>query len=226
MELNDHFLSRLLLHNVTSDSTSNSSNNYDNNSISSTNDFLLGEDLLSVATLVAYPMIVFILMLGFMRLVGMCLALPTVERMKEDYRKKRICNKLITKKVKCCQINKAKNNYHNDIEIQQQGIDDNNLYCPICLDTLKLNDEVSWSKYAKCEHVYHHQCIMLWLMNHNDCPYCRCKFIFTDEAEKYLKKIGQEHVQSEFCSSCGLVSSSSDEPSHLCCSVVKSTASS
>jgi len=195
--------------------------------MSSTNDFLLGDDLLSVASLVAYPMIVFIIMIMCMRLLNMCLSLPTVDRIKKDRRKRRICNKLITKKVKCCITNKTKNNHKDDIEIQQENqIEDNNLYCPICLDIFKLNDEVSWSKYAKCDHVYHHQCIILWLMNHDDCPYCRCKFIFTDEGETYLKKIGQERVHSEFCSSCGLISTSPAEPSNLCCSVVKSTDSS
>ena len=166
-----------------------------NDDIMATNDFLFKDDMVSVITLVAYPMVVFIILLVFIRCINVLLALPAVERVKENYRKRRICNKLITKKVKQC---------------KSYNIQDNDSYCPICLDTFKPNDLVSWSKYAKCEHVYHNHCIMLWLMNHVDCPYCRCKFIFTDEGESYLKKIGQERVSSEFCAVHGLISCESN----------------
>jgi len=80
-----------ILHNEGNSSIS--TYNTTNNNISSTNDFLLGEDLLSVALLVVYPMIFFTLMLVFMRLLNALLSHPTIDKMKKDYRKRRIGDK-------------------------------------------------------------------------------------------------------------------------------------
>jgi len=32
---------------------------------------------------------------------------------------------------------------------------------------------LSWSQDLKCEHIFHNECLIPWLMNHDECPYCR-----------------------------------------------------
>ena len=53
--------------------------------------------------------------------------------------------------------------------------------CAICLDVFKEHDEVSWSKHHKCEHVFHHECIIPWLKRHDECPYCRCNYVMPND---------------------------------------------
>lgn len=49
--------------------------------------------------------------------------------------------------------------------------------CSICFDEYKDGNEVIWSANEKCNHVYHRNCILSWLMNHNTCPECREAFV-------------------------------------------------
>ncbi|KAL4978524.1 hypothetical protein BDW66DRAFT_164648 [Aspergillus desertorum] len=42
--------------------------------------------------------------------------------------------------------------------------------CSICMDTVKVGDEVT---VLPCTHWFHPQCIELWLNQHNSCPHCR-----------------------------------------------------
>jgi hypothetical protein len=42
--------------------------------------------------------------------------------------------------------------------------------CPICLDNYQINRVVM---NLDCNHVFHHDCIKLWLQNNNTCPQCR-----------------------------------------------------
>jgi len=43
-------------------------------------------------------------------------------------------------------------------------------HCAICLEAV-LDESITG---AKCQHVYHYQCLMEWMMqDHNDCPTCR-----------------------------------------------------
>jgi hypothetical protein len=50
--------------------------------------------------------------------------------------------------------------------------------CPICLEPLKLGEEVAWSKLRHCcLHVYHFECITKWLYEGNMyCPVCRDRY--------------------------------------------------
>jgi len=43
--------------------------------------------------------------------------------------------------------------------------------CSICLDDLKINDQM---KTLPCMHYYHEKCIWDWLKNNGVCPTCRC----------------------------------------------------
>lgn len=50
--------------------------------------------------------------------------------------------------------------------------------CPICIEPLKLGEEVAWSKLGRhCRHTYHYECISKWLFEGNfHCPICRDRF--------------------------------------------------
>jgi hypothetical protein len=49
--------------------------------------------------------------------------------------------------------------------------------CFICLESIKLGEDVAWSENLDCEHVFHKDCIMPWLQRSNDCPCCRQNFV-------------------------------------------------
>jgi Ring finger domain len=100
--------------------------------------------------------------------------------------------------------------HHND------DTDDHNVdasACAICLEHFKFGDIVAWSKQpslamhtpttgaaaeanttespaTSCCHVFHYECIKLWLINphHNDCPYCRSVIL------DYRAIMGQEEA--------------------------------
>jgi hypothetical protein len=43
--------------------------------------------------------------------------------------------------------------------------------CPICLLNFKTGDSLSMGRV--CGHVFHHECLGLWLPKSSTCPYCR-----------------------------------------------------
>eukprot|EP00978_Attheya_sp_CCMP212_P000355 scaffold732_cov48-Attheya_sp.AAC.6 len=45
--------------------------------------------------------------------------------------------------------------------------------CSICLEAFQVGDKISWSENIKCKHVFHHECIVHWLIKHERCPCCR-----------------------------------------------------
>lgn len=49
--------------------------------------------------------------------------------------------------------------------------------CPICYESYKKGDSIAWSKNEKCFHAFHVDCIVEWLINHDDCPMCREKYV-------------------------------------------------
>jgi hypothetical protein len=62
----------------------------------------------------------------------------------------------------------------------ESGYNKSNLdcICPICLDVFRVGDTVAWSlRLTSCPHVFHSECIQLWLTSsHYDCPCCRGDF--------------------------------------------------
>jgi len=48
--------------------------------------------------------------------------------------------------------------------------------CPICCETYVNGDDVAWSRNEHCWHAYHTDCILEWLLKHDDCPICRNGF--------------------------------------------------
>lgn len=48
--------------------------------------------------------------------------------------------------------------------------------CSICLEEYKVGDEIAWSRNDNCHHAFHKDCIIEWLVNHQNCPICRNKY--------------------------------------------------
>ena len=49
--------------------------------------------------------------------------------------------------------------------------------CGICLEIYNAGDDLCFSHNNECDHVFHKNCIMSWLIQHDDCPNCRATFI-------------------------------------------------
>jgi len=54
--------------------------------------------------------------------------------------------------------------------------------CAICLEEYQKGDRISRSFNRRCKHIFHHGCILDWLMTDQTCPCCRQNFLeFYDE---------------------------------------------
>lgn len=42
--------------------------------------------------------------------------------------------------------------------------------CTVCLDDMGRGDLVA---VLRCSHRFHHDCVLPWLLHHNNCPLCR-----------------------------------------------------
>ncbi|KAJ4906684.1 RING-H2 finger C1A [Raphanus sativus] len=56
------------------------------------------------------------------------------------------------------------------IKISQRHLRSSDSNCPVCKDEFELGAE---AKQMPCNHIYHSDCIVPWLVQHNSCPVCR-----------------------------------------------------
>lgn len=69
-------------------------------------------------------------------------------------------------------------------ESKQQSIhgqDINTMLCSICLEPFSTGDLLSWSKVLRCQHIFHFNCLMPWLLKRNCCPLCRVDLVEDDD---------------------------------------------
>mmetsp|Transcript_12073 Transcript_12073/g.18345 ORF Transcript_12073/g.18345 Transcript_12073/m.18345 type:complete len:348 (+) Transcript_12073:315-1358(+) len=49
--------------------------------------------------------------------------------------------------------------------------------CPICITEFEKDDDICISKNLECPHIFHMECMMEWLMRHDECPLCRQDYL-------------------------------------------------
>jgi len=77
------------------------------------------------------------------------------------------------------------------------------LECSICLDSYSSDDTICWAKDGGdppstlssanvfvnndtgCDHIFHKECIVAWLQDHDECPMCRRKVVHQDADVRY-----------------------------------------
>ncbi|KAL3824971.1 hypothetical protein ACJIZ3_021000 [Penstemon smallii] len=79
-----------------------------------------------------------------------------------------------------------------DIKITEEMLASDSSQCAVCKDSFELNEE---GKQMPCNHIYHKECIMPWLVLHNSCPVCRYE-LPTDDPDYENRKTGQMNVNS------------------------------
>jgi hypothetical protein len=53
--------------------------------------------------------------------------------------------------------------------------------CAICLEDYEEGDNICWSHNRRCNHVFHQECIVEWLVRHDACPVCRQDFLSLED---------------------------------------------
>mmetsp|Transcript_15865 Transcript_15865/g.19349 ORF Transcript_15865/g.19349 Transcript_15865/m.19349 type:complete len:401 (+) Transcript_15865:187-1389(+) len=61
--------------------------------------------------------------------------------------------------------------------------------CTVCLERFEVGEELSWSKDLKCLHIFHSECLIPWLMKHDDCPCCRTSLFNESDFENVIGRM-------------------------------------
>lgn len=68
-----------------------------------------------------------------------------------------------------------------NMSVKSVDVNNSSKSCPICCEDYRSGEDIVSSKNKACEHVFHTDCIIPWLMDHNDCPMCRHEFLEVQE---------------------------------------------
>ena len=71
-------------------------------------------------------------------------------------------------------------------------------HCAICLGRHKAGEEIGLSHNQKCSHSYHRECISEWLLEHDDCPFCRNSFLEFDDNHEESSPLPQCHATAPY----------------------------
>lgn len=90
-------------------------------------------------------------------------------------------------KMDCCASDEGR---------RQDGIEDitdttnKNDECAICLSEFREGEEIMQTKRVEiCNHVFHKDCLMAWLDNHNQCPMCRHEMVTQDDMTETIQQM-------------------------------------
>ena len=70
--------------------------------------------------------------------------------------------------------------------------------CAICMAKYEHNDDICWSKNEKCYHAFHLNCVIPWLMKHNECPMCRRHFLKSHDDVENVPRINTTNQSDTF----------------------------
>jgi hypothetical protein len=56
--------------------------------------------------------------------------------------------------------------------------------CTICLTEYSEGEEICWSQNDHCNHVFHKECILEWLLRRDECPCCRHNFLSIENIDE------------------------------------------
>ncbi|KAJ6425027.1 hypothetical protein OIU84_025739 [Salix udensis] len=68
------------------------------------------------------------------------------------------------------------------------------LGCAVCKDQFLIDVE---AKQLPCSHLYHPDCILPWLSNHNSCPLCRFQLQTPVVREEILETRSPDHLHHD-----------------------------
>eukprot|EP00762_Andalucia_godoyi_P008468 ANDGO_05759.mRNA.1 E3 ubiquitin-protein ligase RING1-like len=102
-------------------------------------------------------------------------------------------------KIKCCDVNPKQPKHCNSTATGAGACDAGNasedaigeramdgkceaVECSVCMDAFSSEDKDGIAIRMPCKHVFHQECLMPWLKDHNSCPSCRME-LETDNAD-------------------------------------------
>lgn len=120
------------------------------------------------------------ILLAFTFLLCVCLCVCFRRYESDQIQRRRFVKRNIPSKIYKSDKSESRNQTSNR-EVQETAppLDDpeNGDVCSICLVPFQNREKISWSTNEHCTHTFHKSCIVKWLYQHDECPYCRDIFL-------------------------------------------------